>query len=175
MKRPANIAPAELQILQYINDHHPVTVGEVAVHFADARDYARTTVLTIMERLRGKGHLTRKKAGGAYKYSPVVQKRELQRRLVRDFIDRALSGSVRPFVAYLAQDADLSPAEVTELQQLLREVSARRKAHGRHQSAPGISEQGAGAVRQSDSDRDRQRADRRRADDHQRDRRMMGD
>ncbi len=127
MSNQSKIGPAELQILQYITDHHPVTVGEVAEHFAHLKDYARTTVMTIMERLRAKGHLTRKKIGGAYKYSPVVQKHELQRSLVRDFIEKALGGSVQPFVTYLAQDAELTDDEVRELKQVLRDVNARRQ------------------------------------------------
>lgn len=128
MLRPSRITPAELPILQYITDHHPVTVGEVAEHFASAK---RTTVLTLMERLRAKGHLTRKKIGGVYHYSPSVQKRELLQRLVREFVEKALGGSLAPFVAYITQRADLTDDELKQLKQLLREVDMRRKARNR--------------------------------------------
>ncbi len=55
----------ELEVLQYIADHHPISVREVAAHFAETSGQARTTLLTVMERLRAKGYLKRRKAAGA--------------------------------------------------------------------------------------------------------------
>ena len=95
-----SIGRAEMEILHYITEHHPVTVREVADHVAETKGHVRTTVLNIMERLRKKGHLTRRKVGGLFQYSPRVSKTELMRNLVRDFVSKALGGSVSPFVAY---------------------------------------------------------------------------
>ena len=114
-----------MEILQYINDHHPIAVGEVARHFSRTRGHVRTTVLNVMARLSQKGYLTRRKAGGIYRYSPRFPKGQLLRSLVRDFVHRTLGGSLSPFVAYLAQDADLSAAEVEELKELARELKPR--------------------------------------------------
>ena len=52
--KPA-LGPLEIEILRYIGDHHPISVGEVAEHVAQTTGQARTTVLTIMDRLRRKG------------------------------------------------------------------------------------------------------------------------
>src|SRR5205085_786174 len=98
MSPPANLGRAELQIWQHIADHHPATVGEVARHFAETTGLARTTVSTVMERLRRKGYLTRKRSQGVYQYSPKVPKASLLRDLVRDFVEGALGGSLAPFV-----------------------------------------------------------------------------
>src|SRR5438876_3247902 len=95
-----NIGRAELEILNYINDRHPVTVREVAEHFAVTKGHARTTILNVMERLRHKRFLTRRKIDGFYQYSPRLPKAALLQRLVRDFVERALEGSLAPFVAY---------------------------------------------------------------------------
>ena len=73
----APFGSTEIEILRYIGDHHPISVGEMAEHVAGTTGQARTTVLTIMERLRRKGHLTRKKIGGVYRYSPKVAKQVL--------------------------------------------------------------------------------------------------
>ena len=82
----------------------------------------RTTVLNIMERLRKKGYLTRKKADGLFQYSPRVPKTELLRNLVRDFVSKALGGSVSPFVAYLADEASMSKEEIAQLRKVVREL-----------------------------------------------------
>ena len=123
----ASIGEAELEILQYVANHHPVTVREVADHAAETKGLARTTVLTVMERLRKKGHLTRKKIGAVYRYSPRVPKRELLQNLTRDFVERVLEGSVSPFMAYLAEMENLDDEELDRLRALVSELDARRK------------------------------------------------
>ena len=54
----------------FVGDHHPISVGEVAEHFANTTGQARTTVLTTMERLRRKGHLSRKRRQGRLSIFP---------------------------------------------------------------------------------------------------------
>lgn len=117
-----NIGRAELEILNYINNRHPVTVREVADHFAATKGHTRTTILNVMERLRIKRFLTRRKIDGFYQYSPRLPKAALLQRLVRDFVERALEGSLAPFVAYLVEEADLTPAELSQLKELVRDL-----------------------------------------------------
>ena len=117
-----SIGRAVLEILHYVTEHHPVTVREVADHVFETKGHVRTTVLNIMERLRKKGYLTRKKAGGLFQYSPRVPKTELLRNLVREFVSKALGGSVSPFVAYLADEATVSREEIAQLRKVIREL-----------------------------------------------------
>ncbi len=117
----------ELDVLQYVSDHHPISVRDVAAHFAAASGHARTTVLTVMERLRSKGHLSRRKLAGRQHYLPTVTKAELLDRMVGDFVDDVLGGEVSPFVAYLSRSPLLSPEEVRKLEQLLRRIESRQK------------------------------------------------
>ena len=66
----------ELDVLQYIADHHPITVREVAAHFAEASGHARTTLLTVMQRLCVKGYLTHRKSSGVQRvHAHPVEKR----------------------------------------------------------------------------------------------------
>jgi predicted transcriptional regulator len=117
----------ELDVLQYVSDHHPISVRDVAAHFAETSGQARTTVLTVMERLRAKGHLTRRKVSGRHHYTPTVPKAELLSRIVGDFVDDVLGGSVSPFVTYLTQSPLLSENEARKLEQLLRRIESREK------------------------------------------------
>ena len=119
---PRGIGQAELELLTYVQDHHPVTVREVAEHFARTKGHVRTTTLNVMSRLVRKKYLTRRKSNGVYHYSPRVQKGELLRGLVRDFVEGALGGSLSPFVAYLAEDAQLTARDVAELKKLIGQL-----------------------------------------------------
>lgn len=131
MKRPPNIGRAEMEILRYVADNHPITVGEVATHFGETKGYVRTTLLNNMERLREKGYLVRKKAHGVFHYSPRLPKADLLKGLVRDFVDSTLCGSLAPFVAYLTEEPHLSNRELAELKRLVRELESQRKESGK--------------------------------------------
>ena len=114
-----SIGNQELEVLQYISDNTPVTVRDVSDRYGKPLGLARTTILTIMERLRKKDYIKREMDNGVYCYSPCMPKRELLRFLLRDFAQRVLGGSVQPLVAYLAQDVQLSEEELDKLQDLI--------------------------------------------------------
>ena len=77
MVEKSRIGRAELRVLEYVADHHPIPVAEVAKHFSQTAQLARTTILTVMEQLRRKGFLTRRKIGGIYHYAPKTSKSEI--------------------------------------------------------------------------------------------------
>jgi predicted transcriptional regulator len=83
----------------------------------------------MMERLRKKGHLSRRLVDGVYRYAPKTGHGAAVRQAVRNFVDRTLDGSVAPFVAYLAERERLSDEELAELEALLERLhEERRKA-----------------------------------------------
>jgi len=123
----AALGSTEIEILRYIGDHHPISVGEVAEHMAQASGQARTTILTIMERLRRKGHLTRRRGAGVYRYSPKIPKSDLLRGLVQNFVQTTLGGSVSPFVAFLVENEALSDEELAALKQWVQDLERQRQ------------------------------------------------
>lgn len=127
MPRRPSIGPLELQILEFVGEREGITTVEAARHFAVTQGYARSTIVTVMNRLCKKRYLTRKKVGGVYRYSARVQNSELQQSLVHDFVHRTLRGSVSPFVAYLAKHGELDDHELDELAQLVEELRGQRE------------------------------------------------
>jgi predicted transcriptional regulator len=124
------IGREELQVLRYVADYQPVSVRDVAYHVAATSGKARTTVLTVMERLREKGYLVRRKKGGIYRYSPKRPQADLLRSLVADFVREALGGSISPFVAYLAEEVNLDDEQLRELARLVADLEAQRAGGG---------------------------------------------
>lgn len=128
----ASLGSTEIDILRHIGSHHPVSVGEVAEHVAQTTGQARTTILTIMERLRQKGHLTRRRIGGVYRYSPKMPTHDLLRGLVKNFVDTTLGGSVSPFVAFLSEGGPISEDDLDTLKRLIHDLENQR--HGDRRS-----------------------------------------
>ena len=127
-RKQQQVGRAELEILHYIQDHQqPVTVRDVADHFAEKHGHVRTTILNVMERLRSKGFLARKKIDGVFHYESRVGKADLLRSLVHDFVEKTLGGSVSPFVAYLSRDAQISDEELEELRAIVKDLKGKER------------------------------------------------
>ncbi|MGV3722167.1 MAG: BlaI/MecI/CopY family transcriptional regulator [Actinomycetota bacterium] len=127
MPPKAGIGRSELETLQYIQEHYPITVRELAEHLAKTKGHTRTTALNTMERLRQKGYLTREKVEGIHQYSPTQLQPQFLRSMVRDFVNQVLGGAVAPFVAYLTQEARVSDEQLEELRQLVDQLDERRE------------------------------------------------
>ena len=126
-KRLKTIGDQELALLRFVNERGQSTVGGAAEGFGAPRGLARSTVLTMMERLRKKGHLTRQQADGVYQYAPRTAHGAAVRQMVRNFVDRTLDGSITPFVAYLAERERLSEDELAELEALVAKLQTDRR------------------------------------------------
>ena len=126
MPRPS-IGDQELALLHYLAEHEPASVGEVAAGFGEMRGLARSTVLTMMERLRAKGYLKRRQAQGVYRYSTATGPGEAMRSAVGQFVEKTLSGSVSPFVAWMAERGEVSDDELAELQALVKQLKTTRR------------------------------------------------
>jgi predicted transcriptional regulator len=119
MDEKTQIGEQQLDVLKYIVDRAPISANDVARQFGESHGLARTTVLTVIERLREKGLITRAKREGVWQYSPSLSKRELFRGLVERFVERTLGGSVFPVLAYLVDSKGLTPDEISQLREQL--------------------------------------------------------
>ena len=125
--RNKTIGDQELALLQYIAEQGDASVGEVAAAFGESRGLARSTVLTMMERLRAKAYLKRKQVEGVYRYSTTARQDDVVRNAVGSFVEKTLQGSVSPFVAWMSQRTEVSDGELAELEALVATLQSKRK------------------------------------------------
>ncbi|WMJ71166.1 BlaI/MecI/CopY family transcriptional regulator [Stenotrophomonas sp. 24(2023)] len=125
--RGKTIGDQELALLQYIDEQGQASVGEVAAAYGEARGLARSTVLTMMERLRSKGYLQRAQQDGVYRYQATRGQDSVVQGAIAQFVDNTLQGSVSPFVAYLSQRRKVSDNELAELEALVAQLQSQRK------------------------------------------------
>jgi predicted transcriptional regulator len=124
------IGDQELALLTFIAERGSATVGEVAEQFGGPRNLARSTVLTMMERLRLKRRLTRKRVDGVFRYSSPNSRKDVLNEVVTDFVEKTLGGSLSPFVAYLTRSTgstDVSDEELAELERVVASLQKQRK------------------------------------------------
>jgi predicted transcriptional regulator len=123
MRKPP-LGELELEVLRFISDNAPCTVRDATDAFAESHGLARTTILTVMERLRKKAYLERVKSEGSFAYSAAHDKGEVLQEIVKEFVERKLGGSLTPFVAYLTDAKGLTPSEVDSLRAMVDDLDS---------------------------------------------------
>jgi BlaI family penicillinase repressor len=112
---------AELRILRHLWGRGEQTVREVHDHLSSGWDVGYTTVLKLLQRLHKKGMVERRRQGRAHVYRAVVTRERTERRVVRDFLERTMEGSLSGLLQRALPEKRISPEELHELQRLLDE------------------------------------------------------
>jgi len=121
-KNHRGLGELELTVLKIVWEHQPCNVQEVADLLGERHDYARTTVLTVMQRLHAKRFLKRRKRDGVFRYSTTEERSEVMSRLIGQFVEKVLDGSPAPFVAYLAESNGLTDEQAEKLRAMVQEM-----------------------------------------------------
>ncbi len=123
MKNPeGKLTNAELEIMHVVWALDGGTVRQVHEILNQQRPLAYTTVMTMMNILEEKGHLTRRKEGRAYRYQPVRPKSQVISGMVDDFVGRVFEGSAAPLVVSLVKDKKISKKDLDEIARMIRET-----------------------------------------------------
>ena len=117
-----NLTDAELEIMHVVWELDSATVRQVHECLNQRRQLAYTTVMTMMNILEEKGHLTRRKQGRAFRYEPVRPKAQVISGMIDDFVGKVFEGSARPLVLSLVKDRKLSEKDLEEIADMIRET-----------------------------------------------------
>jgi predicted transcriptional regulator len=120
-KNEQRLGALELEVLKTIWKFPGSTVAEAAERLP-RRQYARTTVLTVIQRLHAKGLLRRRKEAGIFRYSATQPRQQVLSRLITRFVENFLDGSPAPFVAYLTEARNLTPEQKAVLEAIVRDL-----------------------------------------------------
>ena len=88
---------------------------EVCDALSEEKPIAYTTVVTLMNILVAKGHLSRVPDGRQFRYEPMTSRKRVLTGMVRDFVDRVFAGSPQSLMAHLVDEARLTPDEIRAL------------------------------------------------------------
>ena len=121
-KKQENLGELELEVMKILWDRGRSSVLQVAANLSKQKGYARTTILTVMQRLHKKGFLKRKKEDGVYRYEPIQKRQQVMGRLLNQFIDRVFDGSSTSLVQQLT-GARMSDEELDQIKAIIDKAS----------------------------------------------------
>jgi predicted transcriptional regulator len=92
-----------------------------------------TTVQKLLERLEGKDCVTKDRGAGALTFAAAVGREELISRRLQEVAEKLCGGSFTPLLMNLVRAQPLTPGELQELQDLVKQLSrpGRRKGEPR--------------------------------------------
>jgi BlaI family transcriptional regulator, penicillinase repressor len=117
------VSDAELDVLKVLWDAGPGTVREIEAQLRKRkRRWAYNTILTLLTRLRDKGHVASDPSDLAHVFRAVTTREQLLRVGLADLSDRVCDGINSPLVRAFVQGRRLSAQDIAELRQLLDEL-----------------------------------------------------
>jgi BlaI family transcriptional regulator, penicillinase repressor len=131
-RTPQDVTDAELTILQYLWDEGEATTRRLtdAIHpEGTASHYA--TVQKLLERLEGKGCVSRDRSRWPHVFAPAINREDLIGRRLRDMAEKLCGGSLTPLLTHLLKVERLSPRERDELRAFMDELDAKSRTKGR--------------------------------------------
>ena len=117
-EKTQTLGQLELEVLKIVWDKQGCTVLEAAEVLAKQKGYARTTILTVVQRLHKKNFLTRKKEGGVFHYYPTEKKNAVLGNLAKQFVQNIFEGSPVSLVQHLTE-GEVSAEELTHIRQII--------------------------------------------------------
>lgn len=126
MKNMPSLGEQEIEVLKYVSVMGQTSVRDAATYFEEQKGLARTTVMTVLERLRKKGYLSRSKQNGLFVYAEKVETENVLKSRVSDFVEKTLGGSISPLLNYFAEHKDISSDELEKLNEILKSFSKGR-------------------------------------------------
>jgi predicted transcriptional regulator len=110
----------ETQIMDVVFQLGEATAAEILEHLPDPPSYSSVrALLTILE---DKGHLTHRRDGTRYVYTPTLANETARQSALDHMLKTFFSGSAPQVVAALLSGNDLSPEDLEELARLIEQA-----------------------------------------------------
>jgi BlaI family penicillinase repressor len=113
------ISAAEWRIMARLWERSPQSAQEIIAGLSPDTGWKPTTVKTLLGRLVKKGVLGFSEHNRQYEYAPLVDEATCRRRETRSFVDKVFAGGMDRMLVGFVQDANLSPAQLADLRDLL--------------------------------------------------------
>ncbi|SFC82940.1 BlaI/MecI/CopY family transcriptional regulator [Pseudoalteromonas denitrificans] len=112
----------ELEVMQFFWSNPGSAAPQIHKLIEQKRSVSYSTVKTIIDRLEKKGAIKRSdQQGRTIFYSPLVEKNQLRKPMIKDFIKRVFLGKSQSLAAHIIQEEELSLDDISYLESLLEQ------------------------------------------------------
>ena len=112
--------------MEFLWAHGPAPGRQAADHLTEKLGWSRSTTLTLLRRLEGKGAVASDAETGLKTFRPLVGREEAVLQETEDFLDRVYQGSLSLMVSALTKQQALPQEEIDALYAMLQEMEGER-------------------------------------------------
>ena len=121
-----HLNPSEWHVMEFLWAHGHATGRQAADHLTEKLGWSRSTTLTLLRRLEGKGAVASDAETGLKTFRPLVGREEAVLQETEDFLDRVYQGSLSLMVSALTKQQALPQEEIDALYAMLQEMEGER-------------------------------------------------
>ena len=115
MEQKITVSDAELEILEVLwSADRALNANEIRGMLNQTRNWERTTILTLINRLLKKGVISQEKRE-VYYYLPCIRRDEYVKEETKHFLEKFFKGSSKNLAAALVDSEALSKEDIKEL------------------------------------------------------------
>lgn len=115
-----HLTASEWNVLACLWEESPQTLMQLVAKLSARVGWAKSTSITTLRRMEGKGLVACEITAKGKAYTPLVAQENAARAETRSFLDRVYHGSVGLMVSTMAQRQELSEEELDELRAILK-------------------------------------------------------
>ena len=116
---------SEWSVLASLWQENPQTVMQLVANLGETVGWAKSTTITTLRRMEGKGLVHCKISGKGKSYTPAVEQEEAVISETKSFLGRVYRGSVGLMISAMAEHHELSREEIAELREILARAEER--------------------------------------------------
>ena len=117
-----SLSAMEWKLMNRLWDGAPMTLMELTHALEEETGWTKHTVITMLGRLETKGAVRWEQKGRARRYFPVIPREDARREETASFLERVYGGRLGLMMSALVEDHALSPEEIDELTQILKQA-----------------------------------------------------
>lgn len=126
-QQPA-LSDAEREVLKILWDGGSLGVRDVLSRLTEqGREWARSTVVTLLHRLQAKRYIACDQSQYAFVYRPLVSRDDVMRVRMTELAGELSDGDAIPLVLAFAERHQFSPEEIARLQQMIDDLKRRTR------------------------------------------------
>lgn len=119
MKPLPKISDAEWKVMKLLWEQSPQTANNIVETLSEVTNWKPKTIKTLLNRLSQKQAIGFKRIGREYHYFPCIDQDQCVHAESRSFLNRVFDGALKPMLAALIENDDLSAHDIKELQTIL--------------------------------------------------------
>ena len=124
-KDSVSLSDAEWKVMEELWNCKSATGRELCERMDDRCGWNRSTTLTLLRRMEGKGAVESAQEGPVKVFRPLLRREEAALRETESFLSRVYQGSLSMMVSTLSRKQALSQKEIDELYALLKEAEVK--------------------------------------------------